>query len=77
MRLLQRLARERTVVSVLHDLPLALHADRLVVLHEGQVRVQGAHDDPAVHAALVDVFERAIRIQRMGERFVALPDLGD
>jgi iron complex transport system ATP-binding protein len=77
VRLLGALAREHTVVSVLHDLPLALRADRLVVLHEGRVRAQGAHDDPAVHAALVAVFEGAIRIERMGTRYCALPDLGD
>ena len=77
VKLLGSLARERTVVSVLHDLPLALRADRLVVLHEGRVRAQGAHDDPAVHAALVAVFEGAVRIERLGARFCALPDLGD
>ena len=77
VKLLGTLAREHTVVSVLHDLPLALRADRLVVLHEGRVQAQGAHDDPMVHAALVAVFEGAIRIERMGTRFYALPDLGD
>ena len=77
VRLLTRLAHTHTVVSVLHDLPLALRADRLVVLHEGRVFAQGVHDDPAVHAALVAVFERAIRIERLGARFCALPDLGD
>jgi iron complex transport system ATP-binding protein len=77
VRWLTRLAHTHTVVSVLHDLPLALRADRLVVLHEGRVHTQGTHDDPAVHAALVAVFEGAIRIERMGLRFCALPDLGD
>jgi iron complex transport system ATP-binding protein len=77
VRLLHRLGREHSVVSVLHDLPLALRADRLVVLHEGRVHAEGRHDDPAVHAALVDVFEGAIRIDRIGDRHVALPDLGD
>ena len=77
VRLLRRLAHDHTVVSVLHDLPLALCADRVVVLQGGRVRIAGAYDDPAVHAALVDVFERAIRIEPSGSRFVALPDLGD
>jgi iron complex transport system ATP-binding protein len=77
VKLLTALAREHTVVSVLHDLPLALRADRLVVLHQGRVQAQGTHDDPAVHAALVAVFEGAIRIQRMGMRFYSLPDLGN
>ncbi len=77
VRLLQRLAPDHTVVSVLHDLPLALQADRVVILRAGSVVAQGAHDDPALHAALCDVFDHAIRIQRIGERFVALPRLDD
>jgi iron complex transport system ATP-binding protein len=75
VRLLQRLAPDHTVVSVLHDLPLALQADRVVILRAGRVVAQGAHDDPALHAALCEVFDHAIRIQRIGERFVALPRL--
>jgi iron complex transport system ATP-binding protein len=75
VRLLQRLAATRTVVSVLHDLPLALQADRVVVMREGRVLATGAHDDPALHAALCEVFDHAVRIQRIGARFIALPNL--
>ena len=75
VRLLQRLGRSQTVVSVLHDLPLALQADRLVVMKAGRVRFEGTHDDPAVHAALIEVFGNAIRVERVGARFVAVPDL--
>ena len=75
VRLLQGLARQDTVVSVLHDLPLALQADRVVILRGGRVVAQGAHDDAALHAALCEVFDQAIRIQRIGDRFVALPRL--
>jgi iron complex transport system ATP-binding protein len=62
VRLARRLAATHTVVTVLHDLPLALQADRVLVLHHGQVRADAAHDDPALHAALVAVFEGAVRI---------------
>ena len=66
-RLLRRLAhdaeRPRAVLSVLHDLPIALQADRLLVLAQGRVRADGAPGDPAVQAALVSVFEGAIRIE--------------
>jgi iron complex transport system ATP-binding protein len=75
VELMRRLGRTQVVVSVLHDLPLALQADRLVVMQAGRIRAQGAHDDGAVHAALIDVFDRAIRIQRLGERHIVLPDL--
>jgi iron complex transport system ATP-binding protein len=75
VRLLQSLGRQGTVLSVLHDLPLALQAERVLLLRDGRVLAHGAHDDPALHSALVQAFDGAIRIQRLGERHVALPDL--
>jgi len=77
---LARLFRRRvvagtTVVSVLHDLSLALVADRLVLLERGRVRAEGRAGDPTLHAALVEVFEGAIRIEQVGGRWVALPHL--
>lgn len=62
-----------TVVSVLHDLSLALLADTLVVMQQGRIRVHGPRDDPRLHAALVDVFDGAIRIERFGARWIAIP----
>jgi iron complex transport system ATP-binding protein len=77
VRLLQRQARHgRIVVSVLHDLSLALRADRLVVMDRGRIRATGTRDDEVVHAALVDVFEGAIRVVRIGGNWVAVPELG-
>jgi iron complex transport system ATP-binding protein len=68
-RLFQRLAAEGcAVVTVLHDLSIALHADRIVVLADGTVRAQGAADDVHVHAALEGVFDDAIRIERRDGR---------
>jgi iron complex transport system ATP-binding protein len=75
VRLFQRLARTRTVVSVLHDLSLALQADHLVVMQAGRVRTVGPAGDARVHAVLQEVFGQALRIERMGERFVAMPNL--
>ena len=75
VRLFQRLARTQTVVSVLHDLPLALQAHRLVVMKAGRIEAEGAHDDPAVHAALESVFDHAVRVQRVGKRFLTVPNL--
>jgi iron complex transport system ATP-binding protein len=62
-----------TVVSVLHDLSLALLADTLVVMQGGRVRAQGTRDDPQLHAALREVFDDAIRIERFGSRWIAIP----
>ena len=77
VHLARRLAASRTVVSVLHDLPLALHADRVLVLERGRVRAEGAYDDPRLHAALVDVFDGAIRIETVRGRPLVVPDLDD
>lgn len=76
VRLFQRLARERTVVSVLHDLSLALQADHLVVMQAGRVRAIGPASDENVQATLQEVFDHALSIQRIGGRFVAMPNLG-
>jgi iron complex transport system ATP-binding protein len=75
VRLMAALGRRHTVVSVLHDLPLALAADHLVVMAAGQVRAAGATDDPDVHAALTEVFTGAVRIVKVDGRWMALPDL--
>jgi len=76
VRLLQRQAqRGRTVISVLHDLSLALLADRLVVMAHGRICAEGGRDDATLHAAFVDVFGGAIRIERIGDRWVTVPQL--
>ncbi len=64
VKLLRRLTAVpgQTVVTVLHDLNLALQADRVLVLQQGQLLAHGTFDDPAVHAALVAVFDGAVRI---------------
>ena len=65
-RLLRRIAADRdgprAVLSVLHDLPIALQADRLRVLDDGRLCADGAPTDPALQATLVSVFGGAIRI---------------
>lgn len=66
-RLFRRLAHDaqqpRAVLTVLHDLPIALQADRLLVLEQGRLQADGAPSDAAVQSALVRVFEGAIRIE--------------
>ena len=71
----RRAAAGTSVVTVLHDLSLALVADQLVLLERGRIRAQGPTDDPALHAALIAAFEGAIRIERVGGRWVAFPHL--
>jgi iron complex transport system ATP-binding protein len=66
-------AHGKTVVSVLHEIGMALHADQMVVMAEGRVRHQGACDDPATHLALEQVFDHRIAIHPLGDQWVALP----
>lgn len=66
-------AQGKTVVSVLHEIGMALHADQMVVMAQGRVRHQGACDDPATHQALEQVFDHRIAIHPLGDQWVALP----
>ena len=78
VRLLRRRAQAGVgVLSVMHDLSLALLADRLIVMARGRIAAQGACSDPALHAALTAVFEGAIRVERIGDRWIAVPQLAD
>ncbi|RYF35833.1 MAG: ABC transporter ATP-binding protein, partial [Comamonadaceae bacterium] len=47
----------RTVVSVLHEISMALHADEMVILQAGRVVHQGECTDAATHRALEAVFD--------------------
>ena len=67
-RLFRRLAQapaggtQRAVVTVLHDLPIALRADRLLVMQAGRVVATGAPTSPELHRALEQVFQGAVRV---------------
>jgi iron complex transport system ATP-binding protein len=70
------------VAAVLHDLNLALAADRLVVMAAGRVVADGSPADTAVQHALVDVFEHMLEIVTLppalpgtAPRLAALPRL--
>ncbi|MPM62454.1 Fe(3+) dicitrate transport ATP-binding protein FecE [bioreactor metagenome] len=62
-----------TVVSVLHEVSIALQADDMVIMADGRVQHHGACDDRATHAALEQVFEHRIRVQHVDGVWVALP----
>jgi iron complex transport system ATP-binding protein len=66
-------AQGMTVVSVLHEISMALHADQLVVMADGQVLHHGATNDRATHQALVNVFDQRIAIHSIEGQWVALP----
>lgn len=67
------LAQGTTVVSVLHEIGMALHADDVVVMQAGRVVHHGACSDEATHRAIESVFDQRIRIVSVDGQSVALP----
>lgn len=63
----------RTVVSVLHEIGLALHADEVLVMQQGRVCHHGPSGDAATHAALEAVFDHRIQIEPVADQWAALP----
>ncbi len=65
-------AKGTTVVSVLHEISMALHADQVVVMAQGRITHQGACHDPVSHRALEQVFDGRIAIHAVQDQWVAL-----
>lgn len=66
-------ARGTTVVSVLHEINLALQADAMVILANGRLMHQGGCADPATHRALETVFDHRIAVHAVQSQWVVLP----
>jgi len=62
-----------TVVSVLHELSMALHANQMVVVAQGRITHQGLSMDTATHRAIEQVFDHRIAIRAIDTQWVALP----
>lgn len=60
------------VVSVLHDLNLALRADQVLVMQAGRVVMQASPQDTSLHACLQEVFDHRLRFHRLESQWVAL-----
>jgi len=63
----------KTVVSVLHELTMALQAQHMVVMSQGCVTHQGACTDAATHQAVEQVFDHRISVHALDGHWVALP----
>jgi iron complex transport system ATP-binding protein len=68
-----RVAAGHSVVSVLHELHLALQADHLVLMADGRIVHTGAPADTATHDALRRVFGPRLHIAQLDGRWIALP----
>ena len=64
-----------TVVSVLHEVGMALHADDLVVMQAGRVVHQGPCAEAVTHRAVEAVFDKRIAIHALDGQWVAVPKL--
>ena len=65
----------RTVVSVLHEISLALQADDMVVMAQGRISHLGRCHDAATHRALEQVFQHRITVHALAGQWVTLPQL--
>ena len=68
-------AQGRTVVSVLHEISLALQADDVVIVAGGRLLHHGRAEDGATHRALEAVFDQRIAIHPVAGQWLALPRL--
>jgi len=64
-----------TVVSVLHEVSIALQADDMAIVAAGRVVHHGPCGDAATHAALEQVFDHRIRVRELDGTWIALPTL--
>jgi iron complex transport system ATP-binding protein len=69
----QLVAAGKTVVSVLHEISLALRADEMVIMGGGAITHQGDCREAATHRALEQVFNNRIIIAPLLDQWVALP----
>ena len=67
------IAQGTTVVSVLHEIGMALQAHEVIVMDRGQVLHHGDCNDPHTHAAIEAVFGHRIRIHALDGQWVVLP----
>ena len=66
VRSVERRARAGIAVAVvIHDLTLALAAERVWLMAGGRLLIDAAPGDPALHAALADTFEQSIAIESL------------
>lgn len=63
----------RCVISVLHELPLALQADSLAVVRRGHLMAYGSSQNAEVHRAVESVFDEAVRITQVDSIWTVLP----
>lgn len=67
------LAQGKTVVTVLHEIHIALRSDHLIMLKKGKLHFSGPSQAPETHQALIDLFDRRIYLEKLSNGWIALP----
>ena len=67
------LANGTTVVSVLHEISMALNADDLVIMAGGRVSYEGRCSEAATHRALEAVFDHRVAVLSVADQWIAIP----
>jgi iron complex transport system ATP-binding protein len=62
-----------TVISVLHELPMALLANEMVLMQDGKITHQGRCEDAQTHRAMERVFDNRVRVVNVGDTWAVLP----
>ena len=68
-------AQGHTVVSVLHEITMALHADDMVVMEQGRITHHGPCEDAQTHRAVEQVFDHRLAIHALAGQWVAIPSI--
>jgi iron complex transport system ATP-binding protein len=63
----------KTVVSVLHEINMALQADDMLILDNGRVTHFGKCADATTHHALEQVFEHRISVKAVDQLYISIP----
>ena len=63
----------KTVISVLHEISMALHADEMVIMAQGRVVHQGVCTEAVTHRALEAVFDQRIAVRAFEGQLVQKP----
>ena len=65
-------AKGTTVVSVLHEISMALNADDMVIMAAGHVTYEGQCDQATTHRALEAVFDHRVAVLSIADQWIAI-----
>lgn len=65
----------QTVISVLHELNIALRADHIWLIHHGDIVAQGSAEQSEMRAAIERAFDHRVMLHRLNDQWVALPEV--